>query len=100
MDTTQTRASISDLWDSQIVPQLVDYIRIPNKSPMFDKDWAAHGFMDKAVAQLSGWASAQQIPGMTVEVVRIAGRTPLIFIEVPGRGDDCVNLYGQMDKQP
>ena len=100
MDTTQTRASISDLWDSQIVPQLVDYIRIPNKSPMFDKDWAAHGFMDKAVAQLSGWASAQQIPGMTVEVVRIAGRTPLIFIEVPGSGDDCVLLYGHLDKQP
>ncbi len=100
MDTTQTRASISDLWDSQIVPQLVDYIRIPNKSPMFDKDWAAHGFMDQAVAQLSGWASAQQIPGMTVEVVRIEGRTPLIFIEVPGSGDDCVLLYGHLDKQP
>ncbi|HEY8009780.1 MAG TPA: M20 family metallopeptidase [Rudaea sp.] len=100
MDTTQTRASISDLWDSQIVPQLVDYIRIPNKSPMFDKDWAAHGFMDKAVAQLSGWASAQEIPGMTVEVVRIEGRTPLIFIEVPGSGDDCVLLYGHLDKQP
>ena len=100
MDTTQARASISDLWDSQIVPQLVDYIRIPNKSPMFDKDWAAHGFMDKAVAQLSGWASAQQIPGMRVEVVRIEGRTPLIFIEVPGSGDDCVLLYGHLDKQP
>ncbi|MGH8123770.1 MAG: M20 family metallopeptidase [Rudaea sp.] len=100
MDSTQTRASISDLWDSQIVPQLVDYIRIPNKSPMFDKNWAAHGFMDQAVAQLSGWASAQRIPGMTVEVVRIEGRTPLIFIEVPGSGDDCVLLYGHLDKQP
>jgi acetylornithine deacetylase/succinyl-diaminopimelate desuccinylase-like protein len=56
--------------------------------------------MDKAVAQLSGWASAQEIPGMTVEVVRIEGRTPLIFIEVPGSGDDCVLLYGHLDKQP
>ncbi len=100
MDTAQTRDSISDLWDRQIVPQLVDYIRIPNKSPMFDKDWAAHGFMDQAVAQLSGWARTQQIPGMTVEVVRLEGRTPLIFIEVPGSGDDCVLLYGHLDKQP
>jgi hypothetical protein len=24
-------------WDDEIVPQLVEYIRIPNKSPMFDK---------------------------------------------------------------
>jgi acetylornithine deacetylase/succinyl-diaminopimelate desuccinylase-like protein len=33
-------------------------------------------------------------------VVRLEGRTPLIFIEVPGTGDDCVLLYGHLDKQP
>ena len=43
MDSTQTRNAISGLWDSQIVPQLVDYIKIPNKSPMFDAQWAEHG---------------------------------------------------------
>ncbi|MEP6939038.1 MAG: M20 family metallopeptidase [Rudaea sp.] len=107
MDTRQTQASISGLWDSEIVPQLVEYIKIPNKSPMFDKEWAAHGFMDQAVAQLSGWARAQKIDGMTVDVVRLEGRTPLIFIDVPASGndiaataDDCVLLYGHLDKQP
>jgi acetylornithine deacetylase/succinyl-diaminopimelate desuccinylase-like protein len=100
MDITQTRDSISGLWDGQIVPQLVEYIKIPNKSPMFDKEWAAHGFMDQAVAQLSSWAKTQEIAGMTVEVVRLDGRTPLIFIDVPGTGDDCVLLYGHLDKQP
>ena len=30
---------VADKWDQEIVPQLVDYIRIPNKSPMFDADW-------------------------------------------------------------
>jgi hypothetical protein len=29
------------------------------------------------------WARAQDVPGMQVEVVRLEGRTPLIFIEVP-----------------
>ena len=112
MDTDQTRASISGLWDSEIVPQLVEYIRIPNKSPMFDKDWAAHGFMDQAVTQLSDWARAQKIDGMTVDVVRLDGRTPVIFIDIPAAGrsggtvpaasgdDDCVLLYGHLDKQP
>ncbi len=104
MDTTQTRDSIAGLWDREIVPQLVEYIKIPNKSPMFDKDWAAHGFMDQAVAQLSGWAKAQKVDGMTVEVVRLEGRTPVIFIDVPASGkeasDDCVLLYGHLDKQP
>ena len=105
MDSQQTRDNISGLWDKEIVPQLVEYIKIPNKSPMFDKEWAAHGFMDQAVTQLSGWAKAQAVEGMTVEVVRLDGRTPLIFIDVPASadaksGDDCVLLYGHLDKQP
>jgi acetylornithine deacetylase/succinyl-diaminopimelate desuccinylase-like protein len=100
MDSTQVSNSVSGLWDSQIVPQLVEYIKIPNKSPMFDAQWAEHGYMDQAVAQLSAWARAQAIPGMTLEVVRLQGRTPLIFIEVPGSGDDTVLLYGHLDKQP
>ncbi|HOX70186.1 MAG TPA: M20 family metallopeptidase, partial [Dokdonella sp.] len=77
-----------------------DYIRIPNKSPMFDAKWAEHGYMDKAVALMEAWARAQPIPGMQIEVVRLAGRTPLIFIEIPGQGDDCILLYGHLDKQP
>ena len=37
-------------------------------------------------------------------MVRLEGRTPLIFIEIPaangGSDDDCVLLYGHLDKQP
>jgi acetylornithine deacetylase/succinyl-diaminopimelate desuccinylase-like protein len=92
------------MWDEQIVPQLVDYIRIPNKSPMFDADWVKHGYMDQAVALMERWAGAQPIPGMQLEVVRLEGRTPLIFLEIPatngGSDDDCVLLYGHLDKQP
>jgi acetylornithine deacetylase/succinyl-diaminopimelate desuccinylase-like protein len=62
--------------------------------------------MDQAVAQLAAWAKSHTIPGMTVEVVRLEGRTPVILIEVPPSGapgdatDDCVLLYGHLDKQP
>ena len=105
MDSSQTRDSISDLWDSQIVPQLVEYIKIPNKSPMFDAQWAENGHMDRAVDQLAAWAKAQPIAGMQLEVVRLPGRTPLIFMDVPATGkagaaEDCVLLYGHLDKQP
>ena len=99
MDATQIERFVSAKWDDDIVPQLVDYIRIPNKSPMFDAEWVAHGYMDDAVKLMETWARAQPIPGMVVEVVRLEGRTPLIFIEVPaangGRDDDCVLLYGR-----
>ena len=100
MNHEQLAAFVSAKWDDEIVPRLVDYIRIPNKSPMFDADWAKHGYMDQAVDLLAGWAKAQSVAGMTVDVVRLEGRTPLIFIDIPGEGDDCVVLYGHLDKQP
>ena len=100
MDNKALGNFVGALWDDEIVPQLTEYIRIPNKSPMFDADWAKHGYMDQAVALLEKWGRSQPIPGMQLEVVRLAGRTPLIFIEIPGQGDDTVLLYGHLDKQP
>lgn len=104
MDASKIDAYVSQKWDGDIVPQLVEYIRIPNKSPMFDADWQAHGYMDQAVALMEAWARAQQVPGMHVEVVRLQDRTPLIYIDIPASGepvgDDCVLLYGHLDKQP
>lgn len=105
MDISRVERYVGEKWDDEIVPQLVEYIRIPNKSPMFDSDWVAHGYMDDAVKLMERWARAQNVPGMQVEVVRLEGRTPLIFIDIPasadaGTGDDCVLLYGHLDKQP
>ncbi|MFT4198040.1 MAG: M20 family metallopeptidase [Pseudoxanthomonas sp.] len=104
MDSGRIDGFVSDKWDQDIVPQLVDYIRIPNKSPMFDKDWLAHGYMEQAVALMENWARAQSLPGLQVEVVRLQGRTPLIFLEIPASGADSgadtVLLYGHLDKQP
>lgn len=104
MDTAKIDRFVGQLWDDEIVPQLVEYIRIPNKSPMFDKDWVAHGYMEDAVKLMETWARAQPIAGMQLEVVRLQGRTPLIFIEIPASGPetgaDTVLLYGHLDKQP
>ena len=90
----------SEIWDRQIVPQLCDYIRIPNKSPMFDAGWVEHGYMREAMDLIETWVRAQPITGMKVERFNLPGRTPLLFIDIPGKGDDVVLLYGHMDKQP
>ena len=104
MDAAQIRDYVDAKWDAEIVPQLVEYIRIPNKSPMFDPDWVANGYMEQAVALMEAWARAQDVPGMQLEVIRLENRTPLIFIDIPaangGSDDDCVLLYGHLDKQP
>lgn len=105
MDHARTQNFIDQMWDDDIVPRLVEYIRIPNKSPMFDADWVKHGYMEDATQLLANWAKKQPVKGMTVEIVRLEGRTPLIFIEIVGTdgGDaesDTVLLYGHLDKQP
>lgn len=100
MDTAALRTFIAQQWDDSIIPELVEYVRIPNKSPAFDREWQAHGYMEKVVARFEAWARRQPLRGMRVEVMRIEGRTPLILIDVPGSSDDCVLLYGHLDKQP
>ena len=102
MNPTSTKAFIDQLWDDEVIPQLVDYIRIPNKSPAFDPDWRAHGYMDAAVDQFATWAKAKiaGLDGASLEVVRLDGRTPVIFIDVPGESDETVLIYGHIDKQP
>jgi acetylornithine deacetylase/succinyl-diaminopimelate desuccinylase-like protein len=100
MDPSKTQQFVSKMWNDSIIPELMEYIRVPNKSPLYDSQWQAHGHMDKAIAIIEKWCRAQPIPGMTFEVVRLAGRTPLLFMDIPGNNNDCVLLYGHLDKQP
>ncbi|HTQ25202.1 MAG TPA: M20 family metallopeptidase [Candidatus Binataceae bacterium] len=100
MDNTAIQSYVERLWDQSILPELTEYVRIPNKSPAFDPEWRAHGYMEQVVARFSDWARRQPIKGLELEVIRLEGRTPLLFIDIPGASDDCVLLYGHMDKQP
>ena len=92
-----------EVWEG-IVPVLEEYIAIPNVSMVFDPEWRAHGHMAEAVDLIASWCRARTIPGLTVEVVELDGRTPVILIEAPavgaGSNSDTVLLYGHLDKQP
>ena len=91
-------------WDDDIVPQLIEYVKLPAKSPAFDADWATHGYLDAAVEQARAWVARQNVTGLTMEVVRIGARTPVLFFDVPASGgldnNRSVLLYGHLDKQP
>ncbi|MCW9029105.1 MAG: M20/M25/M40 family metallo-hydrolase, partial [Kangiella sp.] len=106
MDTQLAQAFIDKKWDDEIVPELVEYIKIPNKSPHFDPKWDEHGYMEQAVQQIANWCDAQDIPNKTLEIVRIKGRTPIIFMEIAASDgtnnpdDDTILMYGHLDKQP
>src|SRR4029077_15882781 len=102
MDTTRLKPFIETFWEDSILPSITEYIRIPNKSPAYDPQWVEHGYMEDAVKLMESWARPQLdgFAGATLEVVRLPGRTPLLFMDVPGDSDDTVLLYGHLDKQP
>src|SRR3990172_566529 len=87
-------------WEASALPELMHYIRIPNKSPIFDPDWENHGHMEQVVQQFARWCRGTNIPGLHLEIVRLPGRTPLIYMDIPGQSPDTVLLYGHLDKQP
>jgi acetylornithine deacetylase/succinyl-diaminopimelate desuccinylase-like protein len=100
MDRATLISSVEQAWDRSILPVLTEYVRVPNKSPMFDADWQANGHMEHALQLISDWCQAQGVEGAQLSIERLPGRTPLLFIDIPGQSDDCVLLYGHYDKQP
>jgi acetylornithine deacetylase/succinyl-diaminopimelate desuccinylase-like protein len=94
--------TVGQTWDDSIVPTLCRYIEIPNKSPMFDADWDSHGYMRDAVNLLANWCKQAPVSNMTLEIVTLPGRTPVIFAEIAATRPDApsVLLYGHYDKQP
>jgi acetylornithine deacetylase/succinyl-diaminopimelate desuccinylase-like protein len=105
VDHVQLHETVNRTWDSDILPSLSDLVRIPAVSVLFDADWAASGHLDAAAEHVRAWLAARDIPGATVEILRLPGRTPVVLMDVPaseGMPADggTVLLYGHLDKQP
>ena len=100
MSSSRFQAFVDRQFDQSILPVLQEYVRIPNKSPAFAPQWQQDGHMDRAVELLASWCRRQDVPGMTVDVHRLEGRTPVLVCDIPGDLPECVLLYGHLDKQP
>ncbi|MFC5496630.1 M20 family metallopeptidase [Caenimonas terrae] len=103
LDATAALAHASQQWDRDIVRQITDYIQIPAKSPGFDKDWAEHGYIETVLRNAAAWVEAQKVEGLTLEIVRLPGRTPVLFFEIAATkpmSAQTVLMYGHLDKQP
>ena len=106
LDAAAALSHVTAKWDSDIVKQLTDYIEIPAKSPGFDGDWAAHGHLETVLRNAAQWVEAQKVEGLTLEIVRLPGRTPVLFFEVAATrtgaqlAQQTVLMYGHLDKQP
>ena len=106
LDSARALDDVTQAWGSSILSELKKYIEIPAKSPMFDADWAAHGHIDTVLRNAADWVQAQKVEGLKLEIIRLPGRTPVLFFEVDAtRGasegsTQTVLMYGHLDKQP
>jgi len=103
LNAAQALSQVNAQWDGDIVKQISDYIAIPAKSPGFDADWKAHGYIDSVMRNAAAWVEAQKVEGLSLEVIRLDGRTPVLFFEIPATRVDStqtVLMYGHLDKQP
>ena len=39
MDNKKTADFVNAMWDDSIIPEISEYIKVPNKSPAFDPDF-------------------------------------------------------------
>ena len=103
-DAAALASRIARQWDDDIVAQLVEYVRLPAKSPHFDPRWREHGHIEAAIQLALAWVKRQSVEGMRLEVIRLEGRTPVLFFDIAARGAGAsgksVVLYGHLDKQP
>ena len=100
MNSEKLQNSLNQFWDDEITPSLIEYIKVPNKSPAFDPDWETAGHMDNVLEQAVTWADKHRPKESTLHVKKLPGRTPLILIEIPGERDGNILMYGHLDKQP
>lgn len=104
MSLSGLRAFVEARWRDDITPQLVEYVRVPAKSPAFDPAWRANGHLDAVVQAGLAWGREQAIAGLHVEIVSIDGLTPCLFFDAPATGGrtsaESALFYGHLDKQP
>ncbi|BFO58080.1 MULTISPECIES: M20 family metallopeptidase [Comamonadaceae] len=99
----QALSQLSQRWDGDILRQLNEYIAIPAKSPGFAPDWEQQGLLDRVLRNAAEWVEAQKVPGLRLEILRMPGRTPVLFFEVEATrpaSQQTVLMYGHLDKQP
>ena len=100
INNEKLKTQINQFWDDHITPTLFDYIKIPNKSPAFDKDWKKNGHMDKVLDMAKSWAEKHLPSGAELLVEETPGKTPLLLVDIPGTRNGNVLMYGHLDKQP
>ena len=103
MDTNSLKKYIEKQFTLNVLPNLMNFIRIPNLSPLFNPNWNKNGILLKAANLIVSYAKSLNIKNAEINLLQDSPYTPLIFIDIPAsRQNDerTVLFYAHYDKQP
>ncbi len=100
---SKTDFLLKNLWHSETLCALKEFVSIQSLSPSFDPDWERHGELHKAI-EIAKSFGEKLLSNIQFEILESPGRSPLLFFEIPAFGDSAshgdVLFYGHLDKQP
>eukprot|EP01083_Nonionella_stella_P046907 125601_1 len=90
---------VANEWETNALPALEDFVRIPNTSPEFNGSPAD---ALKAAQFMKAYVDKQEMAGCTADLRTCGDKTPMLVITIDGTdgSNDTVLSYGHMDKQP
>jgi acetylornithine deacetylase/succinyl-diaminopimelate desuccinylase-like protein len=104
LDAARALSDVTAQWDGDIVKQDHRLHRHSGQVARLRQGLGCqHGYLETVLRNAAAWVEAQKVEGLKLEIVRLPGRTPVLFFEVPATGTDMpetVLMYGHLDKQP
>lgn len=102
MDSHRIQEFIDQHVDEGLIPALMEFIRIPSLSTLFDPEWEKNGYMERAQEILLQYVDSLQIQGLSYEILKEPGMPWLVYGEVQATSSNLgtILMYGHMDKQP
>lgn len=91
---------VTDNFEATVVEPLKEFIRIPNQSRNYDKDYLTNGLLENACNFVMDWARKQGLENFSVEMIKDKDRTPCVLAVVDKPDAPTILMYGHIDKQP
>ena len=102
VDVAELQSRVVKAVDEEVIPLLMEYIRVPSLSPMFDPNWESNGLMVQAQEIILSYVRSRGIVGFTHDLLKEDGRPWMFYGEVAPTAPELgtILIYGHMDKQP
>ena len=103
MEPKTLHETISKIFNTTTLPNLMNFIRIPNTSPEFDPEWDKNNLLLKASKLIITFIKTLQLKNTEITLLKDENHTPFILTETKSSKEkekNTILFYAHIDKQP